>query len=86
MSGAANGLSFEARPSYVPIMDTPRDPTRPTLPELIRELDQSQSDLAAGRMAPVAPVLSAIRARASRRIELRRQAERAEAQGQADPG
>jgi len=56
------------------------DRTREVAPASLRaELDRSRDDLAAGRIRPVEPVLTAIRARAARRI-----ARRKEAVGQAE--
>ncbi len=42
---------------------------RPAPRKLISELDRSREDLAAGRMLPVGPVLTAIHALASQRIK-----------------
>ena len=54
---------------YNGTMGGPYDPTRPTLERLQREMDESAADLAAGRVKPIGPVLDAVVARATERIE-----------------
>jgi hypothetical protein len=55
-------------------MGSTSDTPRPAPKKLLAELDRSRDDVAAGRVVPVGPVLTAIHARASRRIERREKA------------
>jgi hypothetical protein len=45
----------------------PRDP-KPAPRKLISELDRSKDDLAAGRLTPILPILTAMQARAASRL------------------
>jgi hypothetical protein len=66
-------------------MQTKSDPTRPDLRDLQADLDESRDDLLAGRLHPIGPILAAMHARASRRIE-RQRAEHSQGKRLAKPG
>ncbi len=55
-------------------MGNTSDKLRPAPKKLVAELDRSRDNVAAGRMVRLGPVLTAIHARASRRIEQREKA------------